>query len=94
MKRFIFSVIAFSCALFMSMAGTADASKRTALVIGNSDYKTAPLRNPVNDANDIASALKELDFYVIKKTFTAFCLMSLQLQTSDHSVTTKMNFVA
>lgn len=30
--------------------------------------KTAPLRNPVNNAEDIAKALEKLDFYVIKKT--------------------------
>ncbi|MBX2884803.1 MAG: caspase family protein [Granulosicoccus sp.] len=37
---------------------------RTALVIGNSEYKTAPLTNPVNDATDIARALDSLDFEV------------------------------
>ncbi len=41
---------------------------RFALVIGNSDYEGVPLRNPVNDANDIASTLQELDFKVTKKT--------------------------
>lgn len=31
--------------------------RRIGLVIGNSAYKTAPLRNPVNDARAIAKAL-------------------------------------
>ncbi|MDP3428417.1 MAG: caspase family protein [Humidesulfovibrio sp.] len=39
--------------------------RRVALVIGNSAYPTAPLKNPVNDARDMASALKSLGFEVI-----------------------------
>jgi hypothetical protein len=38
--------------------------KRYALVIGNSDYITAPLRNPVNDALLITSELKKVGFNV------------------------------
>jgi uncharacterized caspase-like protein len=41
---------------------------RVALVIGNSKYKTAPLKNPVNDAEAIAAELKNLNFDVIKLT--------------------------
>lgn len=40
------------------------AAKRVALVIGNSDYATAPLRNPVNDANDISKVLSDIGFEV------------------------------
>ena len=39
---------------------------RHALVIGNSDYKSSPLRNPVNDADDVAAALEGLGFRVTK----------------------------
>jgi hypothetical protein len=47
-------------------AAVADASpQRVALVIGNGAYKVAPLANPVNDANDIASALRNFGFKVI-----------------------------
>src|SRR5262245_50118567 len=38
---------------------------RNALVIGNSNYKNGPLRNPVNDARSMAKALKEAGFDVI-----------------------------
>jgi hypothetical protein len=39
--------------------------RRRALVIGNADYRTlADLRNPVNDARAMASALRRLDFVV------------------------------
>ena len=41
--------------------------RRVALVIGNSAYASAPLKNPVNDASDIAQALRELGFDVIHK---------------------------
>ncbi len=40
---------------------------RTALVIGNSSYINNPLKNPVNDARDIANILKKLEFEVIHK---------------------------
>ena len=47
----------------------ASPERRVALVIGNAAYQyTAPLKNPVNDAQDIAKALKELQFHVILKT--------------------------
>jgi len=40
--------------------------KRIALVIGNGAYKSAPLRNPVNDATDIAIALEKTGFTVMR----------------------------
>ena len=42
--------------------------KRTALVIGNSDYARAPLRNPINDAQAMASQLRRLAFEVMSYT--------------------------
>ena len=41
---------------------------RTALVIGNSKYSSSPLKNPANDAFDIASALRNCGFTVTLKT--------------------------
>ncbi|MGB0911332.1 MAG: caspase family protein [Nitrospirales bacterium] len=41
--------------------------KRTALVIGNSQYEVGALRNPANDARDIASSLTSLGFNVTLK---------------------------
>lgn len=40
---------------------------RIALVIGNSAYKTAPLKNPAKDARDMAGLLKSLGFKVTLK---------------------------
>ncbi len=42
----------------------ASAGPRTALVIGNANYTSAPLRNPVNDARAISLTLQELGFQV------------------------------
>jgi hypothetical protein len=41
---------------------------RIALVIGNGNYVDSPLRNPVNDATDVAAALKTLGFEVLSYT--------------------------
>lgn len=38
--------------------------KRSALIIGNADYKSMPLRNPVNDARAMATKLEDLGFDV------------------------------
>ncbi len=57
--------------LFVVSIGIAHAAeKRVALVIGNGAYADAPLRNPVNDAADISSALKQLGFDVIHEENT------------------------
>ncbi|HEY0377758.1 MAG TPA: caspase family protein [Pyrinomonadaceae bacterium] len=47
---------------------TSNNEKRVALVIGNSNYATAPLKNPVNDANVVAATLRELGFDVVSRT--------------------------
>lgn len=41
---------------------------RTALIIGNSAYSFAPLKNPINDAEAMATALEGAGFKVIKET--------------------------
>jgi len=40
--------------------------RRVALVIGNSAYRSSPLKNPVNDARAMASALRDCGFEVTK----------------------------
>ena len=63
MLRYIIVLISFI--VFMSSYTYAS---RLALVIGNGDYQHEPtLTNPVNDATDIAAALKKLGFQVILK---------------------------
>jgi len=57
-----FAAIALACTFGARPASAAD---RVALLIGNNNYASTPLRNAVNDAKDLADALKELGFKVI-----------------------------
>ncbi len=45
-------------------------NQRVALVIGNANYKEAPLSNPVNDARAVSAALQESGFTVILRENT------------------------
>lgn len=56
------AVLLLAAGLFLPRASHAD--QRVALVIGNSAYDQAPLRNPVNDARAMAAVLREVDFDV------------------------------
>jgi hypothetical protein len=52
-------------AMMLANASAAQADRRVALVVGNSAYaSTASLRNPRNDASDMAETLKKLGFDV------------------------------
>ncbi|MBC7795504.1 MAG: caspase family protein [Pyrinomonadaceae bacterium] len=73
----MFLVIALSSIVFAQNRGAANRpkdaqnvsnEKRTALVIGNGVYADSPLKNPANDANDMAAALKNLGFEVLAFT--------------------------
>jgi formylglycine-generating enzyme required for sulfatase activity len=55
----------FLLSFLLSGPSHAAAERRTALVIGNASYSTGPLKNPVNDATDMAASLKKLGFTVI-----------------------------
>ncbi|QJR09397.1 hypothetical protein DSM104443_00441 [Usitatibacter rugosus] len=59
--------LALLATLALLAALPAAAADRVALLIGNNNYAAAPLRNAVNDARDLAGALKELGFTVIVK---------------------------
>jgi uncharacterized caspase-like protein len=61
-------IAAFACAVMLVCFGvqSGNAEKRVALVIGNGAYQnTASLSNPVNDAEDMAIALRAVGFEVI-----------------------------
>ncbi len=53
-----------TCALAASLLLTNSVWAQLALVIGNGNYKQAPLENPANDARAIAKSLKESGFSV------------------------------
>jgi Caspase domain len=56
--------------IFCQVAFAQDQGKRVALVIGNSAYSSGSLKNPVNDAQDMAQALKDIGFTVSLGTDT------------------------
>jgi len=57
------------CVLLLALAAAAAAETRVALVIGNGAYANLdPLKNPVNDASDIADSLRSLGFEVMSDT--------------------------
>src|SRR5262249_22948572 len=72
------SVCIFGLLLLTLNAAVAQ-QRRTALVIGNAAYKDAPLVNPVNDAADMATALKRLGFDVT-------ILRNANLQTMEDNI--------
>ena len=53
--------------------------RRTALVIGNGSYDVGPLKNPANDASDMALALQKLGFTVVLK-------QNADLQTMEEAI--------
>src|SRR6187397_2573972 len=62
LKAKYLALFAFS---FWAAMATARAEHRVALVIGNAAYQnTAPLGNPINDAEDIAAALERVGFTI------------------------------
>ena len=66
-KGLVRTILALA-ALFLLTAPALAAGGRFALVIGNSAYKEKPLKNPANDARDMANTLKRLGFDVQLKT--------------------------
>ncbi len=54
-------------AVLAAPASPAMEGRRVALVIGNGAYPAAPLKNPVNDARDMAATLRSLGFEVIAR---------------------------
>ncbi|WP_447679911.1 caspase family protein [Methylobacterium mesophilicum] len=65
--RVIGALALFGALTLAGVPETQAADKRVALVIGNAAYATfTPLKNPANDAVDVATALKLLGFKVIR----------------------------
>jgi uncharacterized caspase-like protein len=61
-------------------AGAAAPGARTALVLGNAAYGSAPLRNAVSDARLMARTLTELDFRVVLLEDSGFSRMTEALR--------------
>jgi uncharacterized caspase-like protein len=63
----MFIIISVLFLLFLSTAIAIENERKVALIIGNGEYSSSPLANSVNDANDIADALQDCGFTIIKR---------------------------
>ncbi len=66
------SIVLYTSAVYAQrgykvVSAKSGSENRVALIIGNSAYKSSPLRNPKNDARDMASSLRDAGFTVILK---------------------------
>jgi uncharacterized caspase-like protein len=79
--RSVIRITLITVLLFILSISTVYAAteSRTALVIGNSAYSSGPLKNPVNDAADMAAMLKKLGFTVMLK-------QNAKLQEMDEAI--------
>src|SRR5688572_6412449 len=59
------TTLRLAAALVLAASPGAWAAERVAVLIGNNNYASTPLRNAVNDAKDLGEPLKELGFHVI-----------------------------
>ena len=62
-----FFLLLMAVCTWCSQALAQPKENRVALVVGNGAYKSAPLRNPTNDAKDMATKLKGMGFMVIER---------------------------
>ncbi len=75
-RRLLGWAAALGAAHAAQAAGPAPAERRMALVVGNGAYKSAPLKNPVGDAEALAAALAQLGYEVtLKKDTSLFDLI-------------------
>lgn len=65
--RTVFCFLWFFGFIFPTAIHAQANESRVALVIGNSSYKNSPLKNPINDANDISAKLRGLGFVVVER---------------------------
>ena len=60
-------LVFIAISLWAMLSHAQQTETRVALVIGNSAYKSSPLKNPVNDAADMSARLKGFGFTVIER---------------------------
>jgi len=70
--------------LLLMRSPAATAERRTALVIGNAAYEVGPLRNPGNDAHDMAAALQRLGFEVTLRRDVDRCTIQEAIDAFSH----------
>ncbi len=75
--RIFITIIFLICATSAALS-----ERRVALVVGNGKYEhSSSLKNPVNDADDVAAALEKVGFTVIKATDVDLVGLQLAIRT-------------
>jgi uncharacterized caspase-like protein len=86
--RHVIRLAALVCCLVVGLDAYPAEAKRVALVIGNANHLHSPkLKNPINDATDVAEALAKLDFEVILKKDAGFGDMRAALRDLSRAAT-------
>ena len=75
-----FFILLASCTRTVKERGVEITPQKIALVIGNANYTNNRLKNPVNDAEDIAKALVRIGFKVIKITNASLAEMKEKIE--------------
>jgi len=79
MKNPVICILIVLSVLSMTILNV-EAQNRIALVIGNSNYANSPLKNPANDATDMANALKQYGYDVSLKINVGHRIMERSIQ--------------
>ncbi|HYA13234.1 MAG TPA: caspase family protein [Syntrophales bacterium] len=81
MKSIFIQIVLISLLLASAIPSLSqsETERRTALVVGNSNYESLPLKNQVNDASDMALALQKVGFTVVLKN-------NADLQTMEEAI--------
>jgi carboxyl-terminal processing protease len=87
LRRRLCTALALAAAGLPLAAAGAASQRRAALVIGNDAYRVGPLKNPVNDAEAVAGALRALGFEVTQRENTT--LREMIESFRDFSTTAK-----
>ncbi|MEQ1649632.1 MAG: caspase family protein [Hyphomicrobiaceae bacterium] len=84
------SIVGVAVGTLMLPMSHAIAQKRLALVIGNSNYQNiSPLKNPTNDATDIAAKLRALKFEVVVAMDVEHAIMQARILDFAGRITDK-----
>jgi hypothetical protein len=59
-SRLVLTLTLLTVGTISQLAFAQAAERKVALVVGNANYKSSPLKNPRNDAQDMAASLKRI----------------------------------
>jgi len=82
MSNSINRILLLTIVFLLSVPLSSLAEEKHALIIGNSDYKLQPLKNPINDANDMAVKLRGFGY----KVYSGGALLDLDRVSMERTI--------